>query len=105
MLRLYIGPLEGGLGRSSVGVPTEKVRRPLGLTVLDRFPSLGRHNGRSQQPRLEVVPKHRVRNNTNLDKTQASCPGFPWNSQRGVWEHVKERTKRGSIEVGFSKMH
>lgn len=66
VLRLYIGPPEGGWGRSSVGVTTEKVRRPLGLTVPDRFPSLGRKNGRSQQPRLEVVPKHRVPNNTSL---------------------------------------
>lgn len=53
------GPSEGWVWRSSVGVPTEEIQKPLGLTILGRFPSVWVDGGRPQQPRLEVAQEQR----------------------------------------------
>lgn len=106
-LQLYAGaPRRWAGGGSSV----EKVQRPLGLTILGRFRSLWGDNIMSQQPKLEMIPEHRVASNVNLGgkkKKQAPCPGFQWNSQRRMWKLAREPvglcTKRESVEVRFSK--
>lgn len=82
-LKLYAGPPKGGLREVQYWGPTEKVQRPLGLTILGRFPSLWGDSTMSQQPKLEVVPEHKGSPITSiLKKMQAPCPGFQWNSQR-----------------------
>lgn len=110
-LQLYAGaPRRWAGGGSSV----EKVQRPLGLTILGRFRSLWGDNIMSQQPKLEMIPEHRVASNVNLGGGKKKTGSLSWLSveftkkdveacKGASWPVHQERKCRGEVLQNMAK--
>lgn len=90
-----------------MGVFNEKVQKALSRGFLGRFPSAWRDNGRSQQPRPQVVQSRGVPSNTHVEKTdplprlsgesQGTMGAWAGESQPGA-EHCVEGSRSWTLQ-------